>query len=525
MKKNLIKIFLTSLILILILNIKTFAASNATITGDNIRLRKEKNTSSKILKVLDKNEKVEIVDEDGEWVKIKSGDQTGYINKQYIKTSNDKNNDSSENNTTSNEKNTTENTKNNTTTDNTAKNTNTANNTNQSNNTTNNTNTNDSNTVTNSADNSNKNNQANTPDSANSNQTIEKQQITISNETSIKIMPLINSDEINKAQNGEKYDVIAVAGNWTYIKNEQKQGWIFIQNSNNIANETKTTNTTGNTQNNTTTENTNTTNNTDTNNANASNNTTNTADDSNNTTSKDDNKKETSKTYYVKGTSVNARSKADKKSDVVKKFNTNDQVTVVGDEGAWYIVDINGKKAYIQKALLATKKVETTSRSSNSLDEANNDESEEQKDKNQSANSESAKISQVATGSSTSGGNNVVSYAKTLLGSPYVYGTNGPKSFDCSGFVQYVYKHCGYSISRSSQSQASEGTEVSKSNLQPGDVLIFKNTGGTRIGHVGIYIGDGQFIHASNPKTGVKISSLSSGSYVKRYVTARRIIK
>ena len=161
--------------------------------------------------------------------------------------------------------------------------------------------------------------------------------------------------------------------------------------------------------------------------------------------------------------------------------------------------------------MLSSKKVETTSRSSNSLTENNEENNvEEQKEETTTETNKSADA--------------IVAYAKTFQGYPYVYGSNGPSSFDCSGFVQYVYKHFGYSLSRSSKTQANDGVAVSKSNLQPGDILIFKNTAKTEIGHVGIYIGNGQFIHASNPRTGVTIASLSSASYQQRYVTARRIL-
>ena len=192
---------------------------------------------------------------------------------------------------------------------------------------------------------------------------------------------------------------------------------------------------------------------------------------------------------------------------------------MTGEDGNWYVVDLDGKKAYISKSLLSKEKVTTvTSRSSNSLQES-------KKTTNvSSVPSEQASSTQNSSSSSSSGAA-VVEYAKKFLGYRYVYGTNGPNTFDCSGFVQYVYKHFGYSLSRSSGTQANDGVAVSKSNLQPGDVLIFRDTSNTRIGHVGLYIGDGQFIHASNSKTGVIISSLSSASYQRRYVCARRIIQ
>ena len=112
------------------------------------------------------------------------------------------------------------------------------------------------------------------------------------------------------------------------------------------------------------------------------------------------------------------------------------------------------------------------------------------------------------------------------IGYDYVLGGTSPKTgFDCSGFTRYVYNHFGYKISRTSKTQAKDVKEVAKSDLQPGDIIIFKNQSLTAIGHVGIYIGNNKFIHASNPQDGVKITSLSDSYYVKNYKGARRIIK
>jgi len=105
------------------------------------------------------------------------------------------------------------------------------------------------------------------------------------------------------------------------------------------------------------------------------------------------------------------------------------------------------------------------------------------------------------SGSST--GQAIADYAVQFVGNPYVYGgtslTNGA---DCSGFVQSVFKHFGYSLPRTAASQAGAGSQVSVDNLQPGDLLFYHG-----YGHVAIYIGGGQVVHASNKKTGIKISS------------------
>lgn len=119
----------------------------------------------------------------------------------------------------------------------------------------------------------------------------------------------------------------------------------------------------------------------------------------------------------------------------------------------------------------------------------------------------------------------VVNLVKKQVGKPYVYGASGPNSFDCSGLTYYCYKNAaGIYLNRSSSGQASNGTYVSKSNLKPGD-LVFFNSGTNRIRHVGMYVGNGQFIHAPSPGKKVRYENLYSSYYVKGYVTARRIIK
>ena len=119
-------------------------------------------------------------------------------------------------------------------------------------------------------------------------------------------------------------------------------------------------------------------------------------------------------------------------------------------------------------------------------------------------------------------GQQVASYACQFVGSRYVWGGTTPDGFDCSGLVYYVYKQFGYTLNRVAADQASNGRHVEPSELQPGDLLCFYS-GSSYIGHVGIYIGNGQFVHASNSTTGVIISDLA-GYYVSRGYEARRII-
>lgn len=114
----------------------------------------------------------------------------------------------------------------------------------------------------------------------------------------------------------------------------------------------------------------------------------------------------------------------------------------------------------------------------------------------------------------------VVNYAYNFLGRPYVYGANGPNAFDCSGFTSYVYRHFGVRLPRTARSQFGAGSAVSRNNLAPGDLVFFNTVG--YLGHVGLYIGGGDFIHAASSGR-VKISSLSEGYYRTRYAGARRV--
>ncbi len=99
-----------------------------------------------------------------------------------------------------------------------------------------------------------------------------------------------------------------------------------------------------------------------------------------------------------------------------------------------------------------------------------------------------------------------ISVATSKVGSSYVWGTSGPNTFDCSGLTSYAYRQVGISLPRSSRAQLSMGTQVAKSDLQPGDLVFYYSP----VSHVGIYIGNGQIVDAANPRSGVRITSLNS---------------
>ena len=224
---------------------------------------------------------------------------------------------------------------------------------------------------------------------------------------------------------------------------------------------------------------------------------------------------EMNKVGYVKTEGLKVRKGPSTNYEEITSLSKNYQVKITGKTGNWYRINLNGQVAYLSAKYISDTKVpETTSRDGSTL-------------KNETPQvttpSTPEKTEQpVATGIS---GVAVVEYAKQYLGCNYVSGGTTPTGgFDCSGFTKYVYKNFGITLNRISRDQFKNGVAVQKSDLQPGDLVMFNNGGNTAINHVGIYIGDGNFIHASNPKTGVKISPLTSSYYQVRYVGARRVI-
>ena len=199
-----------------------------------------------------------------------------------------------------------------------------------------------------------------------------------------------------------------------------------------------------------------------------------------------------SKTGYIKGNDVRLRSGAGTSYSILGTYNNGTPLTITGTSGDWTAVTINGVKGYVNSAYVSTTKTEGGNGGGSTP--------------------------------STSIGETIVATAKQYMGAPYVYGGMSPSGFDCSGFVNYVYKLCGYSMSRVASSiYNNNGTYVEKANLQIGDLVFFASNSSS-IGHVGIYIGNGQHVHASSSRNGGVITSdLTSGYYNTYFVGGLRL--
>ena len=296
-KKSMAMIVIIGITIILFLCFNTTVfATTGTVSTSHLRLRKEESTSSQVLALLDENEKVEILGQNGDWYKVKANGKIGYVNKQYIKVKEENvisnnttdQNDINKNNVDNNIKNEEQTTAETTTTDSTKNET---------------------------AEN--KQEEESKPEKGKFN-----------SETDLKVAPLINAISMSTTKNNETYDIVITAGVWSYVNSSSNSGWVLTEKITKIedkkAEEDKTeeSNKTG-------------------------------EDDKKTEDSKTEENKSTektyssAKTYYVKGTSVNARSEANKSSEVVKVLNTNDSVKVTGEDGDWYIIKIDNKKAYV----------------------------------------------------------------------------------------------------------------------------------------------------------------------------------
>ena len=490
---------LTVIIIALLVFSGIVKATEVEITGDIINLRQEASTDSTIIIQIAKGEKCELIEEEGNWYRIKYGDYTGYVSKDYAEIVADSSSEESKN-TESN--NTTQEENSNTEESNTTQ---------------------EESTTTEQENNTNSGEEQNTTSEGSSASNSSRTGKTNKN-TSVRIVPLINSSRIATLRNNTDVTVIEELNGWAYIQTDEIAGWVRAINLDiDNSNSTKQPSNEKNEQD----TNSNNSGNTDsTNNDSSDGNTDNNSNDDNNSDTTDNSTDFSKRTMYTKD-ATNIRSKPSTSSDIIMLVSINTALEVIGEEGDWYKVNTSEGEAYVSKDLLSNSRVNITNRGGINR----TSDSTEKKE------STTSKTTTENTGTSLSAkASEIVSYAKKFLGVPYVYGGASPSGFDCSGFTMYVYNHFGISMRHGAQAQAKLGEKItanksSKSsllnNLEVGDLVFFLDYETMdEIGHCGIYIGDGNFIHASSGSGYcVKINSLLPGEYYNtRYCAARRVL-
>lgn len=218
----------------------------------------------------------------------------------------------------------------------------------------------------------------------------------------------------------------------------------------------------------------------------------------------------------VNGSKVNIRSGPSTSHSVVARANAGDKAYIIGINNKWYKVIYGNVIGYIRSDYLDLTEIPYENKAS-------------AKKPLFFVGGKSTGVAPSAAALNGSGSAGtataakIIATAKKYIGVPYVWGGSSPSGFDCSGFVQYVFKAHGITLPRTAKQQWKVGTSVSKANLRPGDLVYFANTYTSGISHLGIYVGNNQFIHASSSQ-GVVISSLSNSYWASHYYGAKRVL-
>lgn len=465
------------------------------------RVRKEASVDSKIVTVLYPGNDVEVLSKDGEWSKIKRGDYIGYVKTEYLKELEDKDDESEINNTIKNEvKNEIKNeVKNEVKKDEKIENKVSEN--------TSNTTVSDASSVVEEVV-----------------KTLPENKVAILIKTELNILPNFFSKNILDLDAGTELELIDTMNNWYKVRTSKgREGWILkSKTTNKVLNVEKQP------------ENT----------AESGNNVNNNTQEKPKEEPKVEDKVEKDNTKNSNSTkkgvvdveTANVRSKASTSSKRVAFLDYGDIVTIVSEENGFYKIEKNDIKGYVSKDLVSVDQDKVSSRSlaEERKEEVLRKEALRNEEKitenvgniNQEKEDNIENTEKVVDENSNKGAE-VASYARQFLGIKYVLGGKTPESgFDCAGFTKYVYKNFGVTLGSIASAQNSIGTDVAREDLKVGDLILFQNEEKTKIGHTGVYLGNGEFIHAANPQRGVVIDNLNTMSYYNtRFVNAKRIVE
>ena len=442
------------------------------------RVRKTASTEAKIVTVLYPGNDVEVLSSEGEWTKVKRGDYVGYVKTEFLQKVEVKDDESEIYNTVKNETN-----------NEVKKETNTVKNEVK-------------NTIKNTVKNEVKNTVVENKVEASKEDKIEnvvtdnveylpENKIAILIKTEIRLLPNFFSKEIEVLDAGKELEIEAEMNNWYKVRLDTGlEGWVLKSKTTNKVLKTEVAPVEDKEE------------------------------KTENVTNKDasEEKKEEvkeeiaiNKTGTVNVETANVREKATTDSKKIGTLDNQDIVLIVSEENGFYKIETATIKGYVSKKLITMDSVTSRGSTDERKEETVENTSEESKEENK----------EVASAT----GEEVANYAKQFIGVKYVLGGKSPETgFDCASFTKYVYKNFGVTLGSIASDQNNVGTDVGMDDLQIGDLILFQNEEKTKIGHVGIYIGGGNFVHAANPDRGVVIDNIITSSYYNtRFVTAKRI--
>ena len=454
-------LFLTLVITALFLGMNSIIVKATTmleITAETLNIRKSPSADGDIIAMISEGVECELIEKTNEdWYKIKYEKYTGYVSSEYVKVLGEENNfDEQNNNSELNVQSQTE----------------------------------QNNSKDNEQTSTDNKEQANTHQDNKENEKIHKDELSIvykelKKDFKVKLLPLINSTDIDNIRKGTKVIFITELSGWSYIQTDEISGWVRSDILKDTTNKVDDNNSINNNNN-------------------------------ENTDNRPQNNNFGSKEAYISEELVNVRKGAGTDYDIIKVLELNTKITIIEEDNSWYKIKSGDDIGYVSKDYIADKP-KTTSRGS--IDRKNN--VTNKKD----SNSKEDEYDKTLTETCNNKGNEVVEYAKKFLDCKYVYGGESPSGFDCSGFTMYVYENFGINLPHgaTSQSKYSGAKKVKDSELKPGDIVFLTDyETGVGIGHCGIYVGDRNFIHASTTTYSVIISNLDT-TYADRFYSAVRL--